>query len=55
MDGIAELRCGRISGVVGTGIRVVGAFAVGSPMALVLPRIRIEDDDAMVGVAIGHI
>ena len=51
----AELLSERCVGVVRTGIDVVRHVAVGAPVALVLPRGRVDDDDAPVLVAIGNV
>ena len=55
MHRVAELLRWRIVGIVPAHIGVVGFVAVGAPMAFVLAGIRIEYDDAMVAVAIGHV
>src|SRR6202035_2314783 len=55
MHGIAELLGGRRIRVVGAQIRVVRFVAVRAPVALVLAGVGVEDDDAMVAVAVGNV
>ena len=46
---------GSASGVVGGQRGVVGALAVGAPVPAVLAGVGVEDDDAAVAVAVGHV
>ena len=55
MHRIAELLRGRIVRIVAAQIGVVGLVAVSAPMPLVLARIGVEHDHAMVAVAVGDI
>ena len=53
--GIAELLRGRSIRIVVAKVGVVGFVAVGAPVPLVLAGIGVEDDHAMVAVAVGDI
>ena len=55
VDGIAELLRGRAAWIVGTEVCIAGLIAVSSPVALVFAGLGIEDDDAVIAVAIGDI
>ena len=52
---IAELLRDRRVGIVITEVGVVGLVAVGAPVALVLAGVGVEDDDAAIAVAVGHV
>ena len=41
--------------IVAAEIRVVGLVAVGAPVALELPGVGVDDDDAFVAVAVGDV
>ena len=53
--GLRNCCAGGSVGIVAAERRIVGLVAVGAPVALVLAGLGIEDDDAVVAVAIGHV
>ncbi len=52
MDGVTELLRGRAIGVVAAEVLVFRFVAVGAPVPLVLAGVGVEDDDAMITVAV---
>src|SRR5260370_42710091 len=55
MHWIAELLGGRRIGIVRAEVGVIGFFAVGAPLALVLSGFRVIDDHAVIAVTISYI